>query len=115
LPSSIFDYEAGVSFTIRAINVSSKGPDYWKVNASLLKRPGYKKLIESTINDFCSAQYAYRDVKFWWKSLKYAIQIVTQLYAKEQNGQRKRTLTLLKGNFCQLTKIFAPLHYLAPN
>jgi hypothetical protein len=52
LPSSISDHEAGVSFSIRAINASSKGSGYWKLNASLLKRPGYKKLIESIINDF---------------------------------------------------------------
>jgi hypothetical protein len=64
LPSSIFDQEAGVSFTIRAINVSSKGSGYSKLNASLLKRPGYKKLIESTITDFCSARDAYLVVKF---------------------------------------------------
>ena len=96
LPSSISDHEAGVSFTIRAINASTKGSGYWKLNASLLKRPGYKKLIESTINDFSSARDAYPDVKSWWESLKYAIQIVTQPYAKEQNGQRKRTIDSLE-------------------
>jgi hypothetical protein len=112
LPSSISDHEAGVSFTIRAINASTMGSSYWKLNASLLKRPGYKKFIESTINDFSSARDAYPDVKSWWESLKYAIHIVTQPYAKEQNGAQ---LSLLKGNFCQLTKTFVPLHYLAPN
>jgi hypothetical protein len=60
------------------------------------KRPGYKKLIESTINDFNSARDAYPDVKSWWESLKYAIQIVTQPYAKEQNGRRKRTIDSLE-------------------
>jgi hypothetical protein len=96
LPSSISDHEAGVSFTIGAINASTMGSGYWKLNASLLKRPGYKKLIESTINDFSSARDAYPDVKSWWESLKYAIQIVTQPYAKEQIGQRKRTIDSLE-------------------
>jgi hypothetical protein len=96
LPSSISDHEASVSFTIRAINASTMGSGYWKLNASLPRRPGYKKLIESTINDFSSARDAYPDVKFWWKSLKYAIQIVTQSYVKEQNGRRKRTIDSLQ-------------------
>jgi hypothetical protein len=96
LPSSISVHEAGVFFTIRAINASTMGSGYRTLNASLLKRPGYKKLIESTINDFSSARNTYPDVKSWWKSLKYAIQIVIQPYAKEQNGQRKRTIDSLE-------------------
>jgi hypothetical protein len=29
-------------------------------------------------------------------------------------GEEGAHLTLLKGNFCQLTKTFVPLHYLDP-
>jgi hypothetical protein len=70
----------------------------------LLKRPGYKKLIESTINDLSSARDAYPDVKSWWESLKYATQIVTQPYAKEQNGQRKRTIDSLETQLLSVNK-----------
>jgi hypothetical protein len=41
--------------------------------------------------------------------------LLLSLMLKNRMGKDGAQLTLLKGNFCQLTKIFAPLYYLTPN
>lgn len=96
LPTAVSDHEAGVSFTVRAINAAVKGSGYWKLNCSLLKRPGFQKLIENTVADFKEARVCYPDTRSWWESLKLAIRIVTEPYAKEQSRRRKATVTTLE-------------------
>lgn len=109
LPSSISDHEAAVTFIVRALNSSERGSGYWKLNISLLKRPGFKKLTEKTIADFKSAKSAYPDTRSWWESLKLAIRLVTELYAKEQARRRKRTIKSLEKQILQInTKLCNP-------
>ena len=104
LPSSISDHEAGVAFTVRAINACSRGPSYWKLNASLLKRPGFIKIMESTIADFVNAKDSYPDVRSWWEGLKLAIRLVSEPYAKEQARRRKATVNSLEKQLQQVNE-----------
>jgi hypothetical protein len=75
LPSVLSDHDAGISFTVRVINAAHRGPGFWKLNVSLLKRPGCKKIVQNLIKDFVSARSAYSDTKSWWESLKYALHL----------------------------------------
>lgn len=104
LPTSVSDHEAGVSFTVRAINAATKGSGYWKLNCSLLKRPGYQKLVENTIADFMCAKHFYPDTRSWWESLKLAIRLVTEPYAKEQTRRRKATVASLEKKLLDVNK-----------
>lgn len=102
LPSSISDHEAGVSFTVRAINCITRGPGYWKLNTSLLKRPGYHKLVSKIIMEYKSVRHFYPDIKTWWESLKYALRLESEPYAKEQAARRKRTVQSLEKQLQQI-------------
>lgn len=105
LPSTVSDHEAGVAFTVRAINACNRGPGYWKLNASLLKRPGFTKIIESTIADFVDAKDVYPDIQSWWEGLKLAIRLVSEPYAKQQSRRRKSTISSLEKQLEQVKEV----------
>jgi hypothetical protein len=52
LAGIISDHQAGVELAMRAIHAGTRGPSFWKLNSSLLERPGFQKLISKTISKF---------------------------------------------------------------
>jgi exonuclease III len=45
IPSIISDHQAGVVTTLRAINSAARGPSFWKLDVSLIRKPGFKSLL----------------------------------------------------------------------
>jgi exonuclease III len=65
LVSVISDHQAGVEVTVRAINASTRGPSFWKLNSSFLQRPGFQKIVKKTISDFISSKHLYPSLQSW--------------------------------------------------
>jgi exonuclease III len=73
VPSVVSDHISGVEVLLRSINNVSRGPSFWKLNTSLMKRPGFAKIVEKLIIDFQSSRDKYPDLCTWWEMLKLAI------------------------------------------
>lgn len=73
IPSIISDHIAGVEFVIRGINCATRGPSYWRLNVSLMKRPGFEKIVKNIIADFKTSKDRYPDLATWWDMLKLAL------------------------------------------
>lgn len=84
IPSVISDHQAGVSVTLRAVNSATRGPSFWKLNVSLIRKPGFQKLVKTTIADFVSSKHRYPSLQSWWDMLKLAIQLQTKEYSKNK-------------------------------
>jgi exonuclease III len=65
IPNIISDHQAGVVTTLRAIKVVTRGPSLWKLNVSFIRRPGFQKLIKTTIDDFVSSKDLYPSLQSW--------------------------------------------------
>jgi exonuclease III len=102
VPSVISDHQAGVEVTIRAIGSVTRGPSFWKLNCSLLRRPGFQKLVRETIKEFVSSKTQYGSIEAWWDMLKFAIQFRAKHYSKEQAFRRKRTIQVLEKDLSQV-------------
>lgn len=70
---------------MRGINLATKGPSYWKLNVSLLKRLGCEKIVKELIRDLRSSRDKYHDLATWWNMLKLAIQMRLKEYGKQQS------------------------------
>lgn len=102
IPSVISDHLAGVVVTLRAISSATRGPSFWKLNASLICKPGFQKLVKSTIADFVSSKDRYPSIQTWWDMLKFAIQFRIKDYSKQQAFQRSRAICLLEKEAAQV-------------
>lgn len=96
LPSVLSDHKAGVEFTVRAVNALSRGKGYWKLNVSLMKRPGFKKIVDLTIEEMCKKKEAYPSLCSWWEDLKLTLQERLIPYSKDQAFRRKRTIEAME-------------------
>jgi hypothetical protein len=99
LPSVVFDHLTGVEITIRGIYAAPKGPSYWKLNTSLMKRPGFEKLAKQVISDFHSSDYS-----TWWEMLKLALQIHLKKYSVQQSKRRKKTIHTMESQVLQINQ-----------
>lgn len=107
IPSIISDHQAGVVVTLRAINSATRGPSFWKLNTSLIRRPGFQKLVKTTIADFVSSRDRYPSIQCWWDMLKLAIQLQAKEYSKRQAFQRSRTICSLQKDLAHVTEEIA--------
>jgi hypothetical protein len=116
IPNIISDHQAGVVTTLRAIKAVTRGPSFWKLNVSLIRKPGFQKLVKSTITDFVSSKDLYPSLQSWWDMLKLAIQFQSKDYAKKQAFQRSRTICGLQKELSEVNEEIAsqpsdaPLH-----
>lgn len=102
VPSIISDHLAGVEFSVRGINCSSRGPSFWKLNVSLLKKPGFAKIVKQTLNDFQCSKDRFSNPAVWWDMLKLALSIEIKNYSKQQAIHKKRTILTMESQILQV-------------
>jgi hypothetical protein len=109
VPSVVSDHISGVEVLLRSINNVSRGPSFWKLNTSLMKRPGFAKIVVKLITDFQSLRDKYPDLRTWWDMLKLAIQLRLKEYSKQQATRRKKTILTMESQLLQVNQELARL------
>jgi hypothetical protein len=79
----------------------------WKLNVTLLKRPGFKKIVDAVISEFKTSRHLYRDSSAWWEMLKLTLQMRLNDYGKQQSRRRKGTILNLESNLSQVNQRLA--------
>jgi hypothetical protein len=102
VPARISDHISRVEVVLRSINCATKGPSYWKLNTSLMKRPGFDKIVKQEIEEFKSSRERYPNWSTWWEMLKLAIQLRLKQYSKQQSVRRKKTILTMESQLCQV-------------
>jgi exonuclease III len=102
LTLAVSDHQAGVEASLRAVNSAQRGPSFWQLNVSLMKRPDFAKLAKSVIADFQASQDGYPDLSSWWKMLKLALQIHLKRYSQQQLTRRKKTILTIESQILQV-------------
>jgi hypothetical protein len=92
---------------MRAIHAVTRGPSFWKLNASLLERPGFQKLIRKTISEFVSSKHLYPSLQYWWDMLKLSIQLHAKELSKNHAKQRRSTISKLENDLLQVNETLA--------
>jgi hypothetical protein len=107
LPRSLSDHQCAVHFTSRAITAATQGPSYWKLNVTLMKRPGFKKIVDAVISEFKTSRQLNRDRSAWWEMLKLTLQMRLNEYGKQQARRRKGTILNLESQLSQVNQRLA--------
>jgi hypothetical protein len=107
ISSIVSDHISGVEVLLRSTNNISRGPSFWKLNTSLMKRPGFFKIVQKLITEFQSSRDRYHDLCTWWKMLKLAIQLRLKEYSKQQSVRWKRTVLTMESELLQVNKKLA--------
>ena len=82
-----------LAISIKITQIEDKGPNYWKLNNSLLKEESYIQLIIQTINN-CKSDYENVEVsdQLFWEICKLEIKKNNQLFTQKKIAKEKRTL-----------------------
>ena len=85
-----------------------RGPNYWKLNTSVLEEPEYQIAIKELITQQSILIPKFGSTRLWWDDLKFKIQSATIRYCKKRNNQRNRTLQDIKKQITNQVNLETP-------
>jgi hypothetical protein len=78
-----------------------------KLNVALMKRPGFKKIVDAVNSEFKESRHLYKDNSAWWEMLKLTLKMRLNEYGKQQAKRRKRTILTLESQLSEVNQSLA--------
>jgi exonuclease III len=112
--SSLTDHFSGIELSLSLPVENPKGPGFWMLNTSYLKRPSYIALIKVILDKYKDNLHTFPNPSLWWESLKIDIKNQSIPYSRTESTRVRQTKKTLRKNIRHLTHKTLPLPPLHP-
>ena len=102
--SSIKSDHSAITLSLNGVEDSSRGPSFWKFNASLINDQVYCDLLHTNFKEWLEEFNEVVDRRVLWDLLKYKIRQLTINYSKIKSRSRKAKVNELERKFRECTE-----------